>query len=211
MKLAILDDDIKAIDLCHDLKHQLQALKKVENVELEQYINEVEDSLNIYDNVMETDNEVLNTVLSEKSLLCQNHNIRLSCMIDTKYIDFMSTMDIYAVLGNALDNAIECVSKYKDEGKRVISLNISAENGFLCIQTNNYYEGEMEFKDGLPVSTKRKDMHNHGFGMKSIQHLAKKYGGNIYTTLIDEIFTLQILLPMPKGFLRLLYEKDNEE
>lgn len=193
---------------CHDLKHQLHALKNVNNTEVQEYIAEVENSLNIYEQVVKTDNEVLNTVLSEKSLLCQSHNIRLSCMIDAKYVDFISTMDIYAILGNALDNAIECVSKYEDEKLKVISLNISANKGFLCIQTNNYFDGELEFKDGLPVTIKRKNKQNHGFGLKSIRHLAMKYGGNMYTTQKDNIFTLQIVLPMPEEFMRLLQEKE---
>ena len=191
---------------CHDMKHQLHALKKAESEEVRRYIDEVEDSIMIYDHVVETENEVLNTILSEKSLYCEKHQIKLTCIIDAAPLDFMSTVDIYAILGNALDNAIEAVSKYKDTEKRVISLTISMKNGFLSIQTNNYFEGEMEFENDLPVSTKKKNKAYHGFGMKSIKHLTEKYGGSMYAKLEHEIFTLQIVLPMPKEFLRLLKE-----
>jgi len=111
---------------CHDLKHQIQALKEAKTEELEQYLVEVEDSIMIYDTVVKTENEVLNTILSEKSLYCEKHQIRLSCIVDSSQLDFMSTLDIYVLLGNAIDNAIECVSKHKDKEKRVISLTISA-------------------------------------------------------------------------------------
>ena len=193
---------------CHDLKHQLQALKHVDSKDMQQYIDEVEDSIMLYDHVVETENEVLNTILSEKSLYCEKHQITLTCIVDAAPMDFMSTMDIYALLGNALDNAIEAVSKYQDVEKRVVSLTISAKNDFLCIQTNNYVEGELQFKDGLPLSTKKRNRAYHGFGMKSMKHLTEKYGGTLVASQEKNIFTLQIILPMPKEFVRLLKEKN---
>lgn len=192
---------------CHDLKHQISALKQVDSKEMDDYINEVENSIMIYDNVLQTDNEVLNTILSEKSLYCEQHQIKLSCIIDSDQIDFMSTMDIYALLGNALDNAIECVSKYPDPDRRVVSLSISAKESFLCIQTNNYYEGHITMRNGLPVTTKTRRREMHGFGVQSIRHVAEKYGGSIYINLNDHIFLLQVVIPMPPEFLRLLKEK----
>jgi len=190
---------------CHDLKHQIQALKKAKSDELGKYINEVEDSIMFYDTVVKTDNEVLNTILTEKSLYCEKHQIRLSCIVDASQLDFMSTLDIYALLGNALDNAIESVSRHQDEEKRVISLTISANGSFLSIQTNNYYEGSVQIIDGLPVTTKKNQAY-HGFGMKSMKHLAEKYGGTLYTSLENEIFMLQIVIPIPAEFTRLLKE-----
>lgn len=187
---------------CHDLKHQIQALKQVDSKERDQYIDELENSIGIYDAVVETKNEVVNTILSEKTLNCENRHIRLSYIVDADYLDFMSTLDIYAILGNALDNAIENVSKYKDEDKRVISLTIKSVGEFLSIQTNNYCEQEVEIRDGLPVTTK-KNKEYHGFGMKSMRHLAEKYGGSLATKVENHVFTLQILIPMPKEFLRL--------
>ncbi|MGB4660482.1 MAG: ATP-binding protein, partial [Mobilitalea sp.] len=193
---------------CHDLKHQIQALKEAKGEELDKYINEVEDSIMIYDTVVKTENEVLNTILSEKSLYCEKHHIHLTCIVDANQLDFMSTLDIYVLLGNALDNAIECVSKHQDKEKRVISLTISANGSFLCIQTNNYYEGDMLILDGIPETTK-KNQDYHGFGMKSMKHLAEKYGGTLYTNLENGIFMLQIVIPIPKEFTRLLKEAGN--
>ena len=196
---------------CHDLKHQIQAIKMADAEDIRQYMEEVEASIMIYDHVLETDNEVLNTILSEKSLYCERHQIKLTCIVDGAPLDFISTMDMYALLGNALDNAIEAVSKCRNIEKRIVSLTISAKDSFLSIQINNYYEGEIKFCDGLPISTKRRNRAYHGFGMKSIRHLTEKYGGTLVTDLEDDVFTLQIILPMPKEFIRLLKEKKNQE
>lgn len=195
---------------CHDLKHQLQAIKQADSETFKQYISEVEDTILIYDHVLETENEVLNTILTEKSLYCERHKVKLSCIADAAVLDFMSTMDIYALLGNALDNAIEAVSKYEDESKRVVSFTISGKDNFLSIQTNNYFEGELLFKNGLPLSTKRRNRFYHGFGMKSMKHLTEKYGGTMYVKAEQGIFMLQIVIPLPQEFVRLLNEaKEN--
>ena len=47
--------------------------------------------------------------------------------------------------------------------------------------------------------------------MKSMRFLAEKYGGSLVADVRDKMFTLQILLPMPKEFLRLYALKQMEE
>lgn len=195
---------------CHDLKHQIKALEQVDEGERSAYIKELEEAIEIYDSVLNTGNEVVDTILSEKSLNCEKRNIRLSCICDASHLDFMSTLDIYALLGNALDNAIETVSKYKDVNKRVISLSIKAVGDFLSIQTENYCQGEVTFENGLPVTIKRNKAY-HGYGMKSMRHIAEKYGGSLVCGAKNNSFTLQILLPMPAEFLRLYELREQEQ
>lgn len=197
-------DNIEIINLkCHDMKHQLNALRQAKDDEVDAYISEVEKSIMIYDSVVKTDNEVLNTILSEKSLYCEKHHIKLTSIIDSSQLDFMGTQDIYVLLGNALDNAIECVIHHKDKEKRVISLTISASDNFLSIQTNNYLYESIEFEDGLPIS-KKKNKKYHGFGVKSMKHIAEKYGGSMITNVENDIFMLQVVIPIPAEFSRLL-------
>lgn len=182
----------------------------MESPEKAEYIEELKSQIEVFDSVIHTGNEVLDTILSEKSLSCEQRNIRLSYVVDAGYLDFISVLDLYALMGNALDNAIENVSKYKDPGKRVISLNIRTIGEFLSIQVNNYFEGTLQFEDGLPL-TNKSDKAYHGFGMKSMRFLAEKYGGSLVADVRDKMFTLQILLPMPKEFLRLYALKQMEE
>lgn len=189
-------ENIDAINRkCHDLKHQMQALKSMKGEEREKYIQDVEDSIMFYDNVVKTDNEVLSTILSEKNLYCKKHRIKLTCIVDNSQLDFMDMLDVYALFGNMIDNAIESVMHYENKEKRVISLVVSAQNQFLCIQTNNYCEKKMRIENGTPITTK-KDKNRHGFGMKSIRYIAEKYNGSMYATLDKEIFMLQIVIPI---------------
>ena len=43
--------------------------------------------------------------------------------------------------------------------------------------------------------------------MKSMKHLTEKYDGTLVASQEKNIFMLQIILPMPKEFARLLKEK----
>lgn len=181
---------------CHDLKHQLRALRQMTNEEeKEAYFNEMEHDIMIYDTAVNTGNKALDVILMDKGLFCKNHDIQWTCMADGSCLGFMRIEDIYAVFGNALDNAITAVTEISEPQKRVISLKMITQNNILVIQVQNYYETSLQFEQGLPVTTKR-DRQEHGYGMKSIRHIAEKYGGTITVDAKDQIFTLQILIPL---------------
>lgn len=189
-------DTIETINRkCHDLKHQIRILRETSNEkEKEEYFDEIENAIMIYDTALATGNRALDTVLMEKGMFCQNHGIQWSCMADGKNLGFMKAEDIYAMFGNALDNAVRAVLELKDKEKRVISAKIIYQDHILVIQIQNYYEGVLQMEDGLPLTTKKNKV-DHGYGMKSIRYTAEKYNGTITTQTADQIFTLQILIP----------------
>lgn len=181
---------------CHDLKHQIRALRQMtDEQEKEEFFNEIENAIMIYDTALKTGNKALDTVLMEKGLFCKNHNIAWSCMADGSKLDFMRLEDIYAIFGNALDNAIAAVLALKDPKKRVISVKIITQQSLLVIQIQNYYDNKLHFEDGLPV-TNKKNKRDHGYGMKSIRYTAEKYNGTITVKTEENIFMLQVLIPV---------------
>jgi uncharacterized protein YihD (DUF1040 family) len=181
---------------CHDLKHQIRLLKKTTDEKaLQDYLDEIEDDIMIYDTALETGNRALDTVLMEKGLFCKNHDIQWSCMVDGTKLDFMKIEDIYAIFGNALENAVTAVMQIASPQKRVISVKILEQNQLLMIQIQNYYEGQLNFEKGLPLTTK-KNKSEHGYGMKSIRYTAEKYDGIVTVQAKNNIFMLQILIPV---------------
>ena len=103
-------------------------------------------------------------------------------------------MDVSNLFGNALDNAIESVDKIADPERRLIHLSVARQKGFAAIRIENCYDGELHFANGLPITTK-KDVGYHGFGVKSIQNTAAKYGGTATITTHDGWFELRVLIP----------------
>lgn len=180
---------------CHDLKRQIQALRFSGEAEREDLYQETEKNAEFFDYVVKTDNEILNTILTEKGLICYNRRIRLTCMVQSCDFQRISVIDLYTILSNAIDNAIECASKYKEESKKIISVHISQTGGMLSIMIDNYFDGELIFENGQ-LKTSKEDSNYHGFGMRSIQMLVKRYQGDIRISHTNLTFSLQIMLPV---------------
>lgn len=197
-KQTLTRESIDMINMkCHDLKYQIAALETMENpAERRETIAQLEKSVMIYDNVMQTGNETLDLVLTEKSLLCQKYNIKFSCLVDGQWLGFMSTSDLYALFGNAMDNAIEAVVEAEEE-KRVITLWVAKRQQMLLIHMDNYCGTELTFVDGLPVTTKE-DERLHGFGTRSMQFIVQRYGGELKMDWKDGRFDLDILFALPE-------------
>lgn len=178
---------------CHDLKHRISKIPGIEDEKDQQeYIEGVREALAIYDNIFQTGNDALDLVLTEKSLLCNEYNIKLSCMVDGSVLDFLSTTDVYALFGNLLDNAIESVMKEPDEEKRIISISVSRRNQGSYIHVENYCVEQVVFEDGLPLTTKT-DTAYHGFGVRSIKYIADKYKGTLLMREDRSRFLVDIL------------------
>lgn len=183
---------------CHDLKHQVAAMRTMEGgQQREKYLKEIEDSVRIYDAIVKTDNDTLDTVLTEKSLLCEANNIVIHCVADGAKLDFMDPVDIYTVMGNALDNAIEAVMAFEEKEMRVIDVLVHQRQGFLVICVTNPLKRKLTFREGLPVSVKP-DNGYHGFGLRSIQYTVRKYGGELTVGTEDDCFSLRIAIPCSK-------------
>ena len=181
----------------HDLKHQMAAIRHMrDDEEINRQLKEMEHSVMIYDSVVKTGNPVLDTVLTEKCLYCEEHQIVMTCMADGEHLDFIDKVDLYTMFGNAIDNAVESVMKLSEKEKRVIQVSVFNEKNLLMIRVKNHCEDQLRFVDGLPVTTK-KDKGYHGFGLKSIQHTAEKYGGTLVCQQLDRAFVMQVLLPIP--------------
>ena len=181
---------------CHDLKHQIRAIRNASKEDMEQYLAEMEDSIHIYEAIVKTGNEVLDTILTEKSLYCKDRGIVVSCVADGSQMDFINTVDLYAILGNALDNAIEAVEKFKHQEKRQIDVLIYRQQNFLVMNIVNPIKGNLTYEEELPVSTKGDDRF-HGFGLRSMRYLVKKYDGYLTVSEEDGCFSLKILIPIP--------------
>lgn len=192
---VLTKESIEIIDAkCHDLKHQIAALRTMDEKEREERIGEIENAVILYGKIAKTSNEVLNVVLTEKGMICEKHKIRFTYMLDGDELSFLEPVDLSTLFGNAIDNAIECVRKEAEE-YRVIKLIGTRKDNFLGVHFENYCSAPPEMKDGMPVTSKR-DKNNHGFGMKSIRYIAEKYGGQMNISLQDNMFVLDILFPV---------------
>lgn len=189
----ISEETIESINIkCHDMKHKIHQI--VGDNLSEETIRELNESITIYDSLIDSGNKTLDVILTEKSLLCDSHKITFTKMVDGHKIDFLSEGDIYALFGNILDNAIEATKRIKNKSKRYINLSIKGNGkGITEIECINYFDVPIEFENDLPKTIKE-DKTNHGFGIKSIKNIVSKYNGNMTINTENNIFRIHIIL-----------------
>ena len=195
-QLALSRESIDAINIkCHDLRHQIRSLADGGAVVDRSALDDLARKVSIYDSAVATGNEALDTILTEKSLVCERRGITLTCIADGAALGFMAPADLYALFGNALDNAIEAVSELGDPARRSISLVVRRAMGGVSIHVENYYAGERRFSaDGMPETTKA-DRSSHGFGTRSMRQIAERYDGSFSAEAAGGVFRLDVILP----------------
>ena len=180
---------------CHDLKqfaNHLNSLKDNEEI-----VNDFNKIVSEYDSTFKTTNTALNAVLTEKNTICLRKNIDLTCIINADCLSFLNAIEIYSLFGNLLDNAIEATEKV-EIGKRTIGLNINKKGKLILIYIYNSYDGNVLVENNKFITTK-KDNQNHGFGLKSIDKIVKKYNGDIKISTNNNIFEINIILQDTKN------------
>ncbi|MDF9875919.1 ATP-binding protein [Cellulosimicrobium cellulans] len=182
----------------HDLKHQIGVIRaEVDPARRASYLDDLEASISGHARQADTGNGVLDVILTTKSQECAERDIDLTCVADGALLDFMSAMDVAAVFGNALDNAIDGVMAVPDPEQRIIKVAVYARDQFVLLTVENYFSGELHTEGG-DIVTRRSDRTRHGYGLKSIRYTAEKYGGSMTVNTEDRWFLLRVLLPLPQ-------------
>lgn len=182
---------------CHDMKHRLREFGEQLHMDGDA-VRQMVETIKIYDSIFSTGSEVLDVILSEETMYCNKRGILLACDVDGRQLNFMADSDLFSLFENALHNAIEAAGEVPDPDKRIIKIKVRSMNDFVIVHIeNNFAEGrQIIFQNNLPLSSKQ-DKNEHGFGMRSIQMVADKYGGGMNITVDRDIFTLDVIVPKP--------------
>lgn len=165
-----MKENIDLINMkAHDLKHFISDIRGGK-YDGDSGLAEIQEAVERYEQTANTGNKALDAVLNEKM----------------------------AVFGNILSNAIEYEQTVPDEEKRCIMLKVFRKDNLLCIHAENYCTENLKFKDNLPATTKGGTDY-HGFGLKSVRYVVKKYGGNLSVGLRDNMFVVDIIMPVAAG------------
>lgn len=197
-RYELMRENIEVFNVkCHDIKSQLSALRNINGFVDQNAISEMENTLNMYGVNLKTGNDALDVILAEKHMLCEKNKIKLYCMVDGAALGFISPVNLYSLFGNALQNAIEASLKIDDVRQRVIRLNVKTCANMVSVHVENRMPSEkLDTAGGLPKTTKE-DKREHGWGMRSMQLIAEKFGGGISFKAEDGWFFLDIIFPIP--------------
>ena len=179
----------------HNLNHILiilqSHLKQGEYKEALEYIDKNLDiHIKAYQALTHTGMTMIDSTINHQIYQMKEQNIEYDEDI-TKILHLGSIVpdDLSLVLGLAFDNAREACEKVKDQRK--ISLKLQSKQTHIIIHiTNSIPRGSHPYFH----KTSKKDSIAHGYGVKGIKEIAKKYHGDVKYDVKDDCVILRIML-----------------
>lgn len=178
----LVQQDEKQKILIHDIKKHLNAIaslnKQGDSEKIAAYLEHVLGSSELQYSVRVCDNDLLNALLCRYQKICLTEQIVLNLDIRSKCIDFVNYDDISILFGNLMDNAVESAQKTVNP---FIELNVfqKEKTNMTVITLIDSCRINPIDKDGNLLPTKKPNPQFHGFGMRSIQNIVKKYNGEM--------------------------------
>lgn len=182
----------------HDMKGcidcSLRLLQDKNYSEAEEYLKTFlsEKTENIVSAVF-TDSSVINAVINSKIAQCGKYGIEYKCEI-TKKLQAIPEFELSIFLSNLFDNAIEACQSVKEN--KYISLSIMDVKSYLHIVMKNTIEGSVLKENPDLNSTKKDNVEQHGYGLKSVRDIVKKYNGSMQINEQEGYFVVDVILNM---------------
>lgn len=143
-----------------------------------------------------TGNGMLDCLISEMLQKCNESEITFDMEINLPGQCFMSDFDICTLFGNILSNAFEATMRLDDHKNMPIIFKMSVIDNFLVVKVTNHTLIHKK-DDPIMFLTSKPDKLNHGFGLKNIDDVIKKYKGIKKISVDMDVFTIMIMIPIP--------------
>lgn len=180
----------------HDYHNHIQVLKAQlalgKFVEVSDYLDKLEESLNQVDTYVKSGNQMIDAILNGKLSLARDREISVNCKAQMPETLPVSDVDLCVILGNLLDNALEACEEIVP-GQRFLRIYMARNKSQLYISIQNSAKEDLDFKERHYISTKRG---NHGLGMKRVQAAVEKYDGFLHLANEPGIFAAEITMPV---------------
>lgn len=178
----------------HDMRHhfnQLAALAEAGDLaRIKTYLSTAIGRIPVFEQSF-CENRAVDSMLSHYYTLAQQADIPIQIAVDLPKVLPVDEMDFCLVLANIMENAMEASLK-TEQTKRGINVDICNHlNRIVLIRVENTYSFEIQEKNGVYQSTKRK---GRGLGIQSVRQLSEKNGGTSDFSYENGIFVAKIML-----------------
>lgn len=182
--------------LRHDLHNHIAAaqgfLEKGDSDSAKRYLEGLSSSPALTGGRRYCENEIANAVISSKSVLIEQSGINADFEMSLPSCLEFPDVDLCALLGNALDNAVEATSEAED---KKILLRARADKGTLMLRLENTF-GQLPQKEGDVFITTKKDSVMHGLGIAGMREIARRNGGMCEVDYTETEFRLLVSIPL---------------
>lgn len=157
------------------------------------YLKQLLDSEALHGRRRLCENETADVVLSAKAQAMEQAGVSARFGVSLPKELPLAPADLCALLGNALDNALEAARR-TPEGW--VSVRARADKGLLMLQVENSAPGlPVREKNGRFATTKA-DKSAHGFGLAGMEEIARRCGGTLEAKAEEGRFALTVCIPL---------------
>lgn len=177
----------------HDARKHLNAICELsQDLRINEYAAQLCGELATYTQTCHSGNKMLDVMLNRYILDSELKGIRFDYDVKECQLLGLEDLDLVAILGNLMDNAITAASQSTE--KR-ISLTTSVRNTYDVIVLKNSCDKSPQAQGEQLLSTKENPRF-HGYGLKSVAKTVKKYNGDQYWSFDQEnrTFTMTVIL-----------------
>lgn len=172
----------------HDINKYMQAMRTLaaegNAAEVNQMMAETQELFESLTTVVDVGNSVVSTILNEYREITEDANIPFSFDVSVPQNLGISAVDLYVLLGNTLDNAIEACQSLPIE-ERYIRIQMRIYHNIL------FYQIENPYAEGYPQRSRGK---NHGYGLQNVQKCVEKHNGHMSISQNENKFVLSMRL-----------------
>jgi len=192
----------------HDMKNTISVImqlavneKTMPNEELQNYLAELNQSMDRMDFQYKTGNNVVDVLVNMKyhELTSTIDDIRLNAdrLVFPENLQIQG-YDLGIIIGNALDNAVEACKKLKEKDQSAevfITLSSFIRGKMFFFEIENNFDGKIIRKNysEFPI-TDKSDKKTHGIGLSNIKKTAEKYHGAVDWSVENKKFILTVML-----------------
>ncbi|MCM1540013.1 MAG: ATP-binding protein [Blautia sp.] len=186
-------------ELWHDLRNHISLLHLL--LQEEKY-EQMRDYLNVFGEEVDrialpvkSGNLIVDAVLADKSARAKRENI----VVELELCDLTGLQlkpdEICSLFGNLLDNAMEECLRVSGERKILITCRTRERDFYFSVRNTLAEKGTPQ---ETPLASRKSDRENvvgHGLGLRSVERVVNRYGGELVTEVREGMFTAAVWLP----------------
>ena len=176
--------------LWHDIKKYTNATQDLfQHGDMENAVQSLQQATTALSEIHQTvdvGNAVVNGILERALEQVQNQGISLDFDVWVSDQLPIGAVDLYIIMGNTIDNAIEACQQVAAADSPTISLTLRQQNHTLFYAIDN----------PIPAKQGKKPGDVHGYGIRNVKNCVAKYHGTTTVSKQDGVFSVQIQLPL---------------
>lgn len=175
--------------LWHDIKKYVLAIETLiaEN-KTKDAKSQTKQIINAYEQIrytVDSGNVIVDSILNHETIWAKQNNIRLHLELWISSEFSVSATDLYVILGNTIDNAIEACTHLSDANQRIINIKLLQKEHILLYEISNPY---------LPQKKSFSQKRIHGYGLANVEKCVEKNQGTMKINADESLYTVTIML-----------------